>query len=195
MTVSAFRPDRPSDISRHEFSRRSLLPLRGDSLWQIESGAVRTLTWLEDGTTITVGLWGPGDIVGQALSQLNPYQIEGLTKVEAIAIPLNNLQKVTEALVLHIQEAEEFTAIRGYKKVDAMLLRLLTLLVKKFGREVEKGHLIDLRLTHQDLADLLGTTRVTITRTFNKFEQQGLIHRFSHHRIILQEEEFWHYEI
>ncbi|MGE5659071.1 MAG: Crp/Fnr family transcriptional regulator [Actinomycetota bacterium] len=195
MTVSPFLPARPSEMTRHQFARRSLLPLRGDSLWQIEIGAVRTLTWLEDGTTITLGFWGPGNVIGKNLSQINPYQMECITKVEAVAIPTHNLPQITDALILNIKQGEEFMAIRGYKKVDVMLLRLLSWLATRFGHEVEKGQLIDLRLTHQDLADLLGTTRVTITRMFKKFEQQGLIHRFSQHRIILQEEELWHYEI
>lgn len=68
-------------------------------------------------------------------------------------------------------------------------------LLKKIGREVETGHLIDLRLTHQDIAEMLGTTRVTITRTLSQFEQQGLIHRPPLRRIVLKEDDLWHYEI
>lgn len=76
-----------------------------------------------------------------------------------------------------------------------MLVKLLTLLSQKFGREVEQGLLIDLRLTHQDIAELLGSTRVTVTRILRQLEQQGLIQRFLLHRILLREEEVWHYEI
>lgn len=42
------------DIKRSQFARRSVLPSSRDSLWQIETGAVRTLTLLEDGTTVTL---------------------------------------------------------------------------------------------------------------------------------------------
>jgi CRP-like cAMP-binding protein len=76
-----------------------------------------------------------------------------------------------------------------------MLLRLLSWLAQKFGQEVKTGQLIDLRMTHQDLADMLGSTRVTITRTLSQLEQQGLIERLSLHQIILREEDMWHYEI
>ena len=85
--------------------------------------------------------------------------------------------------------------IRSHKRVEEMLLKLLVWLSKRFGREVEQGHLIELRLTHQDLAELLGTTRVTITRVLKQFEQQGLIQRLPQHLTLLQAEEFWHYEI
>ncbi|MGL5033935.1 MAG: helix-turn-helix domain-containing protein, partial [Microcystaceae cyanobacterium] len=66
---------------------------------------------------------------------------------------------------------------------------------KKFGKETPKGQLIDLRLTHQDIADILGTTRVTVTRSLTQLEKQGLIERNPLHRFIIREEELWHYEI
>ena len=76
-----------------------------------------------------------------------------------------------------------------------MLDQLLTWLAKKFGSEVKQGHLIDLGLTHQDIAEMLGISRVTVTRTLGIFEQQGVIQRLSIHRIILQDSEVWHYDI
>lgn len=45
-----------SEPSKQLFERRSLLPLRQDCLWKIEAGVVRTFTWLDDGTVITLGL-------------------------------------------------------------------------------------------------------------------------------------------
>ena len=156
---------------------------------------VRTITWLEDGTIAATGLWGPGDLVGKALSKVEPYQIECLTTVEVSLLPVNRLYEETEALISHLQQSEAFSLIRSYRKIDAMVLKLLSWLAKKFGREVETGHLIDLRLTHQDLAEMLGTTRVTITRTLSQFEQQGLIDRLPLRRIVLKEGDLWHYEI
>lgn len=156
---------------------------------------VRTLTWLDNDAIATLGLWGPGDIVGKPLSTIDPYQIECLSKVTATPLPPDRWQQATPALLAHIRQAEEFTLIHSYRRIDAMLIKLLTWLAKKFGRVVETGQLIDLRLTHQDIAEILGTTRVTITRTLSQFEQQGVIHRLPLHRIVLKEEEQWHYEI
>lgn len=181
--------------TRQHFNRRSVLPRKQNSLWKIEQGVVRTSTWLEDGTTVILGIWGPGDIVGKALSQVEPYQIECLTQVEAEIFPLEESDRIRDVLLAHLQQAEEFVVIRSYKMMDIMLIKLLSWLSKKFGREVEQGRLIDLRLTHQDIAEILGSTRVTITRTLRQFEQQGLIQRFPLHRILLREEEIWHYEI
>ncbi|MBW4563462.1 MAG: Crp/Fnr family transcriptional regulator [Mojavia pulchra JT2-VF2] len=176
-------------------TRRSFLSDHKTILWKIETGFVRTFTYLEDGTTVALGLWGPGDIVGKALSSLEPYQIECLTRVEATILPLDEWHQSTETLLAHIKQAEELMVIRSHKKVETMLIKLLAWLSKKFGSEVEKGRLIDMRLTHEDLAEMLGSTRVTITRILGQFEQEGLIDRLTLHRIVLREEDIWYYEI
>lgn len=188
-------PSLPVATVQRKFSPRALLPLAQNSLWRIETGVVRTITWLEDGTTITLGVWGLGDIVGKALSNIDPYQVECLTKVEATNFPLIDWQQREQSLFASVRQAEELLVIRSYRRTDEMLLRLLNWLAKKFGRESEQGQLIDLRLTHQDLAELLGSTRVTVTRMLSQFEQQGLIARLPLHRIVLKEGELWHYEI
>ncbi|MEA5603756.1 Crp/Fnr family transcriptional regulator [Nostoc sp. UHCC 0252] len=184
-----------SNDTKENFTRRSFLPEHQNSLWRIETGFVRTFTYLEDGTTVALGLWGPGDVVGKSLSKLEPYQMECLTKVEATVLPIEEWTQLAETLLNHIQQAQELMVIRSHKKVDTMLIKLLAWLSKKFGSEVEKGRLIDMRLTHEDLAEMLGSTRVTITRVLGQFEQEGLIARLSLHRIVVREEEIWYYEI
>ncbi|BAY49488.1 putative transcriptional regulator, Crp/Fnr family protein [Scytonema sp. HK-05] len=195
MTISSRFPNPSGQSTKQSFKARSFLPLKQNSLWKIETGVVRVMTWHEDGTLVTLGIWGPGDIVGKAFSKVEPYQIECLTKVEATILPLEGWFPLTDVMLAHIQQAEELMVIRSYKTVEIMLIKLLGWLAKKFGREVKTGQLIDLRLTHQDIADMLNSTRVTITRILTQLEEQGLIHRLPLHRIVLKEEELWHYEI
>jgi CRP-like cAMP-binding protein len=165
-------------------------------LWQIDSGAVRTLTLLEDGTTVTLGIWGAGDVVGRVLSKAEPYQMECLTTVEVTRIPIDQWYLVNEVLIQHIQQYHEFLEILHHRSIDVSLLRLLNWLARKFGQQVEQGQLIDLHLTHQEISEIIGTTRVTVTRLLNDFEKQGMIERLSRKRIVLQEKQpFWHYEI
>lgn len=184
-----------AEITQRKFSPRSFLPLRDSHLWQIETGVVRTLTWLEDGSTIVLGLWGPGDIVGQAFSTIDPLEVECITAVEATALRQDQWEQNTDILVARTRQLEALTVIRSHKRTDAMLIKLLDWLARKFGQDVAAGRLIDFRLTHQDLAELLGTTRVTITRILSQFEQQGMIDRLPLGRIVLKEADCWHYEI
>lgn len=175
------------------FNRRALISSQENKLWQIEKGIVRSSTLLDDGTIVTLGLWGCGDVVGVALSGVKPYQLECVTAVQVISLTPN--QPEVEIVLAHLKQLQELSSIRSYKRVDIMLLKLLSWLGQKFGQQVETGQLIDLRLTHQDIADTLGTTRVTITRTLSQLEQQGAIKRLSLHRIIVREEDVWYYQI
>lgn len=184
------------DFKTHKFARRSPLPLGQDYLWQIETGVVRTVTWLEDGTTVTLGVWGPGDVVSRVLSKADPYQIECLTTVEATVLPLDRWHLVNEAIILHVHQLQEFLEILHCRSVDASLLRLLTWMAKKLGQKVERGSLIELHLTHQEISEIIGTTRVTVTRLLNTFEKEGLIKRFPRKFMVMHEHQpFWHYEI
>ncbi|MEA5549827.1 Crp/Fnr family transcriptional regulator [Anabaena cylindrica UHCC 0172] len=163
---------------QHLFTRRSVIPISNDVLWRIDRGIVRTSTWNEDGSSITLGYWGLGDIVGYPLSKVKPYQIECLTSVEASIIPHHIWHEDIKALLRHIQQAEELISILHQKPTSLKLWQFLVWLSEKFGRDVEQGKLIDLNVTHQDLSEVLNTTRVTVTRLLQKFEEEGKILRY-----------------
>jgi CRP-like cAMP-binding protein len=126
---------------------------------------------------------------------MKPYQMECLTTVEATILPVDDWHQLTETLLHHIYQAEELMIIRSHKKVETMLIQLLAWLSRKFGSQVEQGRLIDMRLTHEDLAALISSTRVTITRLLGQLEQEGLIDRLSLNRIVVRQEDIWYYEI
>jgi CRP-like cAMP-binding protein len=165
----------PSRVeSLQAFKRRDCLPLHKTSLWHIQSGTVRTLTFTEDGAIIPLGFWGAQDVVGSLISQIQPYQIECLTDVKAIAIAPDHCQSLNHVLLAHIQQMEKLLRIRN-GQVQQRLLQLLEWLAERFGHESDRGRQIEIRLTHQDMADVIGTTRVTITRLMGLFEREGLV--------------------
>lgn len=166
------------------FTRREIIPNRNDVLWKIERGAVRTLTWSEDGAFITLGYWGTGDVIGYPLSTVKPYQIECLTSVEATLIPPHLWYQDVNALVKHIQQAEELLSIVHRKPIYLRLWQFLVWLSDKFGRDVAQGKLIDLNITHQEMSEVLNTTRVTVTRLLQQFEEEKKMIRHKR-RIIL----------
>lgn len=53
---------------------------------------------------------------------------------------------------------------------------------------MEQGKLIDLRLTDQDIAEIISSSRVTVTRLLNTFEKQGIIQRVQPHFIVLDDQ-------
>jgi CRP-like cAMP-binding protein len=185
--VSAYgsNPSLGSTLPQRLFTRREVIPPRNDVLWRIERGAVRTLTWSEDGTFITLGYWGPGDLIGYPLSRVKPYQIECLTSVEVSVVPPQMWSQEVNALLSHIQQSEELLSIVHRKPISLRLWQFLVWLSEKFGRDVEQGKLIDLNVTHQEMAEVLNTTRVTVTRLLQQFEEDDSLIRHKR-RIILR---------
>ncbi|MBD2500512.1 Crp/Fnr family transcriptional regulator [Anabaena azotica] len=171
-------------LSSRLFTRKEIITPNQNVLWRIDRGVVRTLTWSEDGTFITLGYWGAGDLIGYPLSKINPYQIECLTSVEAIAIPQHHWHKYTNDLLAHIQYSEELLSIVHRKPVALRLWQFLVWLSEKFGRDLTQGRLIELYITHQEIAEVLNTTRVTVTRLLQQFEVEGALVRYKR-RIIL----------
>ncbi len=171
---------------QNSFRRGDLLPLQPTLLWEIESGFVRTTTWDEEGLTATLGLWGPGNVVGKPLSQIEPYQIECLTNVRVSSLPFYS-DYLQDAMLSHIQQMEELLNIMHCKLVPLRLLKFFTWLAYRFGREVDQGRLLDLRLTHQAISEIIGTTRVSVTRLLNQLEQEGKLSRRPQHRILLRD--------
>jgi CRP-like cAMP-binding protein len=161
-------------LEARTFKRREHLPLRESSLWQIETGAVRTYTLTEDGTVISLGFWGLGDTVGQPLACIQPYIVECLMDVKVQALHLQECGHLNQVLLSHLHQTQTFLRLRS-GQIYQRLQQLLDWLADKFGHELERGQLIQLRLTHQDIADALGTTRVTVTRLLSQFEQEGRI--------------------
>ena len=175
----------PTVCLHHGFNRKDWLPLRSDCLWQIETGIVRTLTWDQEGFVATLGVWGAGEVVGQSLSRVQPYQMECLTAVKAKELPLHSgLDGLPDLILAYAQRHEELLSILHCRQAPLRLLQLLEWLSQRFGRTVKQGQLIDLRLTHQELAETIGTTRVTVTRLLGQFEQEGRIRRLGHHFVL-----------
>ena len=73
------------------------------------------------------------------------------------------------------QQTQQLIYIVRNNRVARRLWLLLTWLASKFGRITPHGQLIDFKLTHQELADALGTTRITVTKILNQYEREGLI--------------------
>lgn len=184
MAFSALNPTLPSMLTQRIFSRREMIPAREDILWKIDRGAVRTYTWSEQGTLIVLGYWGKGDIVSHSLSRVNPYQIECLTSVETSLIPVKFWDEAMEAMLSHIQQTEELLSIVHRKPVSLRLWQFLNWLGRKFGRNVDRGQLIDITITHQEIAEVINTTRVSVTRMLQQFEAEGIILRHQRQLII-----------
>ena len=162
------------------------LPLQTNLLWLIVSGVVKSYTISEEGAAVTLGFWGTEDLVGKSLSKVEPYVSQCISNVEAIAVPQSQWDLVSQNLWHQAKQIQQLTFIVRNNRTAKRLWLLLEWLAFKFGREIELGKLIDFKLTHQELAEAIGTTRITVTKTLNQFEREGLILRPRSKFIILK---------
>jgi len=163
------------------FQNKALIPPQMDTLWCIDTGVVRTVTWEEDGRVITLGFWGKGDVVGQPLSRKHPYQMECITPVQVHELQSPELY-LQHALLVHAWRSEQLLSILHQPSTTERLLHLLEWLGDQFGQPTPHGTLLKLSLTHQDLADTISATRITVTRLLKRLEAEGKLERFVHNQ-------------
>lgn len=177
-------PCRPQTV--YCFNRRDLFPSTHHQLWQIETGFVRTLTWDAEGNIFVIGLWSAGDIVGSALSDSEHYHIECLSAVTARLLP-SSYHCHHNQLLQYLKRTEQLLQIMQMRSVKARLGGFLNYLARQFGQKSDRGTVLNVRLTHQDIADVIGSSRVTVTRMMGDLHRQGqlLWHRRGRQRVLL----------
>lgn len=172
-------------LEHHTFNSGELITLQADYYWLLQSGIVKTSTWTEVGTPITLGYWSVNDLIGQPFFLISPYRVECLTQVTAGRISVEKIDRIINFIQHQIRQTEELLYILHSDKIYQRLRQILLWLSGKFGQETRQGKLIKLRLTHQDLAELVGATRVTITKTINQLEREGFLSRPQRNTIVI----------
>jgi len=180
-TAKTFEPVEPSA----QFRKRETLIANPSQLWEIQQGFVKALTWDEQGCVLTLGVWGPGESVGLPLGKIDPYQLICITAVQVKSIPQRGSYP-HDFLLNQAQQAQELLSLFRCRCLENRLLDLLWWLAGRFGRKTPEGYLTGIPLTHQELADLLGSTRVTITRMLRQLEDASKLERLVNRQLLLK---------
>lgn len=145
-------------------------------------GVVQLSTLYPNGDEGLLGLICPSMPFGKPFSFLNPYEAIALTDVVLMRVHIVELeqsprlaQSLFRELMRRLQQAETLLAIAGYRRVDDRLRQLLDLLQQELGQVTPHGTRLSVRFTHQQIAGLIGTTRVTVTRLLREFREEGWI--------------------
>jgi CRP-like cAMP-binding protein len=143
-------------------------------------GVVQLNTLYPNGDEGILGLVCPSMPFGLPFAQFTPYEAVALTEVVLMHLHLMELeqsprlaQSLFRELVRRLQQTESLLAIAGYRRVDERLRQLLELLRQDLGQVTPQGTRLSIRLTHQQIAGLIGTTRVTVTRLLREFREEG----------------------
>lgn len=99
------------------------------------------------------------------------------------AVARNFIRLLSRRLVKVEQGFAGFGHTWSYQRLGKVLLQLGA----EHGVPTPRGTLIQLRLTHEDLAKLIGTTRETVTTQVNRFKRMGLLKREGRHFVLNME--------
>jgi CRP-like cAMP-binding protein len=145
--------------------------------WSILEGYVRTTSFDQDGEAFTLAVWGPGEWVSNSYSTLVPVEMQCISAVWVEQIEPSEAD-VLAFLRLQIRNTEQIFEINRVRSAELRLLAMLRWISVRFGQVNSHGHRLSLKemnLTHRDLADLCGLTRVTVTKNLNRFKTLGLL--------------------
>jgi CRP/FNR family transcriptional regulator/CRP/FNR family cyclic AMP-dependent transcriptional regulator len=85
------------------------------------------------------------------------------------------LLNMAAVLSRRLRATDELIRSLAFFDVYGKVARVLLTLATEKGRDTEHGTVIDLRLTQQELAELAGMSRETMTRTLRAFQQAGVV--------------------
>ncbi len=169
------------------------IPLSSDEWVIVCRGVVQLTTLYPNGGEALLGFAGPSMPLGSPLTMLDPYQATALTAVDVLRLPAAEVeaseplsQGLLKQVLRRLRQTEALLALAGRRRVEDRLRQLLSLLAVELGSPVAAGVRIQVRLTHQDLANAIGTTRVTVTRLLNRFRQQGWITLDKHRHLVIK---------
>jgi CRP/FNR family transcriptional regulator len=168
-----------------------------DSLFVVRKGLVKLVSLSERGTESILHIVRADDVFGELLlvQGQRPFSAIALTEVQAGVLSRKNFLEIlrtspvfasnyTRLLARRLMEVErEFAGLIhawAYHRLAKELLHLS----EDIGEDTRTGTRIALKLTHEDLANLIGTTRETVTIQLHKFEEIGLIRREGRNLIV-----------
>jgi CRP-like cAMP-binding protein len=181
----------------HKYSSRDEIPLLAEGFWQLTEGLVQLSVNFPDGEQGILGWVKPGGFFGEGLSRVQNQQAVAITNSRARWISMDELnnnpqlpQLLVPQLIARLQQTEMLVSSLGRHKVEDRLQALFLLLKRDLGVPTSGGTRISHRLTHQQLANAIGTTRVTMTRLLGRLKAEGWLDIDSTRHIVLDEGKF-----
>ncbi len=205
---SGSRHQRPSTVTYLK-GQEIFSPGQGSGLvYIVRSGCVRLYKSLSDGRAVNLGILGPNTIFTQedtygglstgasaeamVESTLSVVDTEDLSRLIAnspglaAAVVTGMTRRTTELQTLVEQLLARDTSVR--------LVTTLLQLANRFGRPTADGmSAIALPLTHQSLANMIGSNRVTVTRKLLELQEQGIVRSLGRNAVAVDRDKLHQY--
>ena len=176
------------------FERGKTIFFPGDPaerVYFLVKGAVKLSRVYEAGEEITVALLRENSVFG-VLSLITGhrsdrfYHAVAFTPTELLSVPIEQVEKalrddpelpivLLRGLSSRILQTEMMIETLAHRDMGSRLVSFLLILCRDFGVPSTNGITVDLKLSHQAIAEAIGSTRVTVTRLLGELRDQEMI--------------------
>jgi CRP/FNR family transcriptional regulator len=153
------------------------------------SGKAKLTTSSSEGKTLIVRMAGAGEILGlgstildrsyeQSAETVEPCQVNFIRREEFLRLMHTHpeiLLRVAQQLSKSVLSAERDVRTFGLSQTTSERLAKLMLDWCKSGEDTPKGTRMKVLLTHEEIAQMIGTTRETVTRVMSDFKRRKII--------------------
>lgn len=175
-------------------------------LFLLKKGKVRLFKISPDGQQFTSGILGDGNIFGEIetfstgtsdvyIDALEEVTLCALKKDDFKQLILNNPKlalKMIQVLTDRIRESDKFLEQLAVGDLKSRIIYLLVKLAEKFGTVKEKWIVLNIALTHQELANMVGATRESVSVVLSQLSKNEQI-KTARKKISINREEFEQY--
>jgi CRP-like cAMP-binding protein len=153
-----------------------------DFIYQVTSGMVRTITVRRDGRRVVHGFHLAGEIFGLERETLHHCSAEAVCETHLVQCPRSRLEGRVSSDVDAARELWSSLLLSRDKTAERFLYlmhgsafeKLAYFLIDLAWRTRSEGR-VDLAMSRYDIADYLGLSSETVSRTFSAFRNRGLI--------------------
>ena len=166
----------------------------------LASGRVKICSFTAAGKQAILAFIEPGELFGELALIDTGEREEYAEAVEAstvILIPGEEMHRlmeshsnfslgITKLMGLRRRRIERRLKYLLFRSNRERLIHLLLELVETYGRSTAEGVLLDIKLSHQDLANIVGSTRETVTVVLGELQTEGFV-RLGRRKIVICE--------
>jgi CRP/FNR family transcriptional regulator len=179
-------------VAERRFAARDMIFAPGDpddQLYFLLEGTVRLYRIYGEYKEATVALLKDGGVFGELSLDVGPWQnvfAEALTDARVVGVRKPILAEVVKrrpelatklffSFSERLRQSDEVIESLLDRGVSARLATLLSNLGNRFGETNGSGTVLNVRLTHQDLANMIVSTREAVSKVMSEFQRDGVI--------------------
>ncbi len=189
-------------VTRMELAKKKeTIFLPGESSRQVyllKTGRVKISRISEEGRELTLVLLEPGEIFGELeilegsardtiAEAMEESQLCVIQKEQFLSLIRKRPElsfRLTKLIGLRLRRIESRVEDLVFRDVPSRLAHLLIQLSEEYGNPSQDGILLSIKITHQEMANLIGSIRETVSATLGEFKKEGLI-TFEGRKIII----------